>query len=173
MGGRKGLVLAKRVRTVGKETRRDRTIQEARHDVYQERWKPREPTACPRCGAVFHKGRWNWGVPAAEAHRSLCPACERMQDHNPAGEVRVRGPFVRAHRDEILGLVHNEEARAKAEHPLSRLMRIVEDKGAVVVTTTDVHLPRRIGEALRHAYQGRLAIRYSKEQEYLRIAWVR
>ena len=38
--------------------RRDRQIQEVVHDSYRSRGKPGEPTACPDCGAVFHRGRW-------------------------------------------------------------------------------------------------------------------
>jgi hypothetical protein len=30
-------------------------------DPYQARQKLKEPTACPKCGAVYHHGRWQWG----------------------------------------------------------------------------------------------------------------
>jgi len=153
--------------------RRDRTIQEARHDVYQARGKFREPTACPRCGAVFHKGRWSWGLRPAEAHEAICPACERIGDQNPAGILTLQGLFLTVHRDEILGLIHNEEAKAKTEHPLSRVMKVDQKDDTVEVTTTDMHLAQGIGEALRHAYQGTLALRYSRNQQLIRVRWTR
>jgi hypothetical protein len=31
-----------------------------------------------------------------------------------------------------------------------------------VVTTTDIHLPRRVGHALEHAYKGKLDVHYSE-----------
>ncbi len=153
--------------------RRDRTIQEARHDVYQARGKFREPTACPRCGAVFHKGHWSWGIRPAKAHEAICPACERIGDQNPSGILTLRGPFLAAHRDEILGLIHNEEAKAKSEHPLSRVMKVDQKNSGVEVTTTDMHLAQGIGEALRHAYQGTLTLRYSRNQQLIRVRWER
>ncbi len=153
--------------------RRDRVVQEYRHDTYKSRGKLKEPTACSQCGAVFHKGRWTWGAKPPQAHTAKCPACERMNDHYPAGVLSLRGPFIKAHIAEILGLVRNEEAQAKAEHPLSRIMGIDEEDDTIVISTTDTHLPRRIGEALHHAYHGELNLRYSKDQQFIRVLWVR
>ena len=35
-------------------------------------------------------------------------------------------------------------------------MGIEEKPGSIVIKTTDIHLPRAIGEALHHAYKGSL-----------------
>jgi len=51
-----------------------------------------------------------------------------------------------------------------AEHPLKRIMAVEEKDGAMLVTTTDIHLARGIGEALHHAYQGELQYHYNPEQ---------
>jgi hypothetical protein len=77
------------------------------------------------------------------------------------------------HREELLGLAHNEEAKAKAEHPLSRIITIAEEDGTTLISTTDTHLPRRIGEALRHAYHGELNLHYNKDEEFIRVTWAR
>jgi NMD protein affecting ribosome stability and mRNA decay len=146
-------------------------VQEARHDTYQRRGKLREPTVCPTCGAVFHKGHWTWGQRPTGAHEEVCPACHRIHDRYPAGELSVRGPFVTEHKAEILGLIHNVEAHEKAEHPLSRIMRIDEGEKALVVSTTDTHLARGIGEALHHAYHGEITIQYSEDQQFVRVYW--
>lgn len=156
-----------------REARRDRTIQESRHDTYRARGKLREPTACPQCGAVFHKGRWTWGERPPRAHEALCPACQRMNDQLPAGQLSVRGSFLTQHKTEILGLARNAEAQAKAEHPLSRIMTVEEQEDALVIATTDTHLPQRIGEALHHAYHGELDIHYSRDQQFIRVTWRR
>ena len=43
----------------------------------------------------------------------------------------------------------------------------------MLVTTTGVHLARRLGEALEDAYKGVLEYHYNKEQQLLRVAWNR
>ena len=90
-----------------------------------------------------------------------------------AGFVRLGGDFFTQHRGEIVNLVHHIETKAKAEHPLQRIMEIVDEHGAVLVTTTDIHLAHGIGEAVRHAYQGHLESHYNPEENLLRIHWKR
>jgi hypothetical protein len=50
-------------------------------------------------------------------------------------------------------------------------MTLEDDNGATLVTTTDIHLARGIGEALHHAYQGMLEYHYNHEQNLLRVNW--
>ena len=153
--------------------RRDRLIQEARHDTYQIMHKLPEPTVCPQCGAVFHDGRWQWLSRPAQAHEKTCPACHRIHDEFPAGFVTVGGAFFKAHREELLRLVKNEETHAKAEHPLKRIMKIEDLADTTEITTTDIHLARGIGEALHHAYQGALEFHYNAQENLLRVVWER
>jgi NMD protein affecting ribosome stability and mRNA decay len=153
--------------------RRDRLIQEFRHDPYQAKIKLTEPTVCPQCGAVFHHGRWEWAPKPSGAHEQVCPACRRIHDEFPAGFVTLAGGFLNEHRDEILHLIRNEGERFKAEHPLKRIMAVAEEDGGVLVTTTDIHLARDIGEALHHAYQGELEFHYNEEDNLLRVHWQR
>lgn len=153
--------------------RRDRMVQDTRHDPYQARHKPPEPTVCPQCGAVFHEGRWQWLHRPDPAHAETCPACQRIQDDFPAGFVNVGGSFFKENREELLNLISNEEARAKAEHPLKRIMKIEDEDDGVLVTTTDIHLARGIGDALHHAYQGELAFHYNEKENLLRVVWQR
>ena len=77
------------------------------------------------------------------------------------------------HRDEIEHLVRNEEEHEAADHPLQRIMDITWQNGAITITTTDVHLARRIGEAVHYAYQGRLEIKYSQDEYLVRVNWTR
>lgn len=151
--------------------RRDNLFQERVHDAYKTKGKLPEPTVCPQCNAVFHEGRWQWRQAPAEAHRQTCPACHRLHDHYPAGFVTLQGEFFHAHHDEIMHLVHNVEKRERAEHPLERIMAVEEKDGATLVTTTDIHLARGIGEALHHAYQGELQYHYNPEENLLRVSW--
>lgn len=153
--------------------RKDRTIEEVVHDPYQERYKPRDPAVCPTCGAVFNHGRWRWIAKPEQAHDHLCPACRRAQERLPAGLVTLEGDFLNAHRDEILHLARNEERRAKSEHPLQRIMDIEQEGNKTVLSTTDVHLARRIGDAVHHAYQGTLDVKYSPDEYLVRVFWKR
>ena len=153
--------------------RRDRLLQEQTQDAYKLKAKLPEPTACPQCGAVFRNGRWSWGDAPPQAHRETCPACHRLNDKFPAGFVSLGGPFFAAHRDEILALARHEEQRERQTHPLKRLMAIEDHDGGVMVTTTDVHLARGIGEALHHAYQGELEFHYKPDDKLLRVRWTR
>lgn len=154
--------------------RREELRDELIHDTYKSKKKLSEPTRCPECGAVYHSGRWQWGVAAAGAHETLCPACRRIHDKFPAGYVTLNGEFVVTHRDEILQLIRNREAHEKAEHALERIMSIkdVDDDG-VLITTTGTHLARDIGEAVHAAYKGELQYHYNKEENLLRVLWTR
>ncbi len=154
--------------------RMDRRIRERVHDPYKTRLKLADPTICPDCGALFHKGRWQWSDdPPAAANSEACQACNRIRDKYPAGTLTLTGGFVDAHRAELLQLVRNQEAREKGERPLHRIMDIAEAPGEVVVSTTDIHLPRRIGEAVHHAFNGELDFRYEEEAYFLRVNWTR
>jgi hypothetical protein len=149
-------------------------IQEEVHDTYQRRKKFHEPSVCGQCDAVYHEGRWQWMEERPQgAFKDLCPACHRVNDKYPAGEMTLSGRFFAAHREEILGLVRNEAEAENTEHPLHRIMGIEERREEAVVTTTDVHLPRRIGHALEHAYKGKTEIHFDKEGHFARMKWHR
>lgn len=153
--------------------RKDRLIREQVHDTYKTKRKLREPTTCPQCGAVYHGGRWQWASPPAGAAEHLCPACQRTQDQYPAGSVTLAGTFLDAHREEALNLARNTEAKEKASHPLKRIIGIETRDGRIVITTTDPHLARGIGEALYHAYDGELDFHYVEESDVLQVQWSR
>jgi len=164
---------AKTVPPGARRVRRNKLIQEHVHDSYKSWGKLPEPTLCPQCGAVFQDGRWRWLSPPAAAHQQMCPACHRIHDEFPAGFVMLEGDFIGAHRDELLHLIRNLEKRETKEHPLQRIMNITDENRGVLVTTTDIHLARGIGEALHHAYQGRLEFHYNPEENLLRVHWSR
>ena len=147
----------------------DRTVT----DPYKRTKKLHEPTVCPQCGAVYVAGRWQWSARPAGAHEELCQACHRINDEFPAGEVTLSGRFLDLHRDEILNIVRRQEEIEKPEHPFNRIMKIDDTPERIVVTTTDIHLPRRIGEALVSAYDGALGLTYDEDGYFLRATWHR
>ncbi len=161
--------------TARRQPRMDRRIAEHVHDPYKTRRKLPGGTVCLDCGAVYEGGRWHWpSIPLPEdAPHEVCQACRRIRDAYPAGWLTIDGGFLAAHEDEIVHLVRHQEALEKGEHPLHRIMDITPENGGLVVTTTDIHLPRRIGEALRRAYEGELTFHYEEEAYRLRVHWTR
>jgi hypothetical protein len=145
------------------------------HDPYKTRRKLQDPTTCRECGALYHKGRWTWpsSPTPADVPQQTCQACHRIRDRCPAGWLTVKGDFVNAHRDELFHTVRHQEQLEKSEHPLHRIMGVEDQEDGFVVTTTDIHLPRRIGEALRRAYHGSLDFHYDEEAYLLRVTWTR
>lgn len=142
-------------------------------DPYQRQLKLEEGTQCPQCRAVYRGGRWQWlGRPEA-GREELCPACRRINDKFPAGTLLLRGGFARAHRQEILRLARHQEETERREHPLNRIMAIEDDPQGTAIATTDIHLPRRIGEAVKHAYDGVLDIDFEEDGYSARVTWTR
>jgi len=151
----------------------DRPLFERDVDAYKAKGKLPEPTVCPQCGAVYHDGRWQWSETPANAHHETCPACHRVHDNFPAGYVTLEGPFFNSHSEEIRHIIQNHAEHERAEHPLKRIMAIENKEGAMLVTTTDTHLARGIGEAVHHAYQGDLKVDHISGENLVRVYWKR
>ncbi len=165
-----------------------RILDDTAHDPYRADAKLPLGATCTQCGARFIHGHWAWikgskdaaqgaGVSGTAAthqptsHPTLCPACRRVRDHQPAGFLTLVGPTVERHRAEVLALIRHEAARAMAEHPLQRIIDIVETPERIDITTTDLHVPRRIGQALRAAHHGHLQMTYGQDDISVRVQW--
>lgn len=140
-------------------------------DPYQARQKLKEPAGCRQCGAVYHHGRWQWTTELVPPKEDICPACRRLEDRLPAGILTLHGDFARQHENEIVGLARNEEAAEKGEHPLNRIANVERTEAGLVITTTDIHLPRRIGEAIKRAYRGTLDMHFDDTTYFMRAEW--
>ena len=152
---------------------RDRIFDDLRNDPYHAKGKYREPTVCSGCGAIFENGRWKWGEAPPGAHKATCPACARTRDELPAGFVTLSGDFFNAHRVELLQLARNTAENERSEHPMNRIMTVTEAPGEAVITTCDVHSARRIGEALKRAYDGDLDMSFAEDEYSVRVNWKR
>ncbi|MDO9392882.1 MAG: BCAM0308 family protein [Methylotenera sp.] len=157
----------------------DRPLFEQDIDSYKAKEKLSEPTVCPQCGAVYHAGRWQWIEPPSNADSQTCPACHRIKDNFPAGFVTLEGPFFNTHSEEIKHLIQNHALHERVEHPLKRIIAIENQAignhqgSSMLVTTTDTHLARGIGEAVRHAYQGELKVNHVSGENTVRVQWSR
>lgn len=96
-----------------------------------------------------------------------------MADRYPAGEVIISGAFATEHKAEIESLVRHTADMENAEHPLHRLMNLRRRGGTLEVTTTDIHLPHRIGHALKDAWGGELTTHYDEHGYFARVTWQR
>jgi len=149
-------------------------LRERFHDPYRAGMKLRQKTFCPQCGVSYRNGRWTWPLKEARGlMRQLCPACRRINDDYPAGEIVFSGGFLNDHKAEILATINHIAEAERSEHPLNRIMSIDEVDGSLVVSTTDVHLPHRIAHAVRNAWGGTMKTHYDLEGCFTRVQWQR
>ena len=87
--------------------------------------------------------------------------------------MTLEGDFAHAHKEEMIHLARHQEEAEKEEHPLNRIISIEEDAQAVVINTTDIHLPRRIGEAIKRAFHGEIEDSFEKDGYFVRVNWTR
>lgn len=153
--------------------RHEQRMRPNREDSYRDEAKGPDPATCPRCRATYLAGRWTWRPAPSGAARHTCPACLRLEDNFPAGQVRLKGPFFDEHRDEVLALVNARAERALEEHPLQRIIAMMETHDGVLVTTTDSHLARGLGVALQSAFKGELDLWFSNDENFVRASWTR
>jgi len=142
-------------------------------DPYKNPGKLRTPSICSQCNAVFYAGRWHWAPRPAAAHEIVCQACHRSHDGVPAGVVTLHGAFVRPNRMELVAVVRQQEEGEKRDRPQNRLINIEQGEDRIVVNTTDVQLPVRIGEAIRRTFQGTLQRHFDQESYITRVDWHR
>ncbi|MBY4866531.1 glutamyl-tRNA amidotransferase [Burkholderia sp. Bp9017] len=153
--------------------RRDKRMQPHTKDSYRDPKRPKGDRICEGCGALCDAGRWTWYATQLDRRQLECPACKRMRENAPAGELVLRGAYLHAHRSAILDLLERQAALEKSEHALERVMEIDKSEESLVVRTTGVHMVRRLAQALLHAHHGHLAINYRDGEDVLRAHWTR
>jgi NMD protein affecting ribosome stability and mRNA decay len=119
---------------------------------------------------LFSEGRWAWKGTEETVHETVCPACRRIAERNPAGFIHIRGGFYREHANEVENLINNVEKAETLQHPMERLVDVSNDDDGFAVTTTGVHLARRIGDAVSRAYGGEYSIEYLDDEKRVRIS---
>lgn len=155
------------------QKRLDRLIKEKRKDTYRATSAQQESAYCIECGATYTNGRWTWKNIESRRHETICPACRRTADKYPAGYVEIKGSFFSRHANEISNLIRNTENLEKTERPLERIMSTDINRDKAVLTTTGIHIARRIGEALFRSYQGDFNFQYADGDKSIRVYWER
>jgi len=150
-------------------------------DTYLPRWSPKGLLRCPECGSVYYRRRWTLTPPPEIRDRAefservssgLCPACRKIRERYPSGELRLIG-VGSGERRELFQLLKNEEERAREKNPLERIMHIEADNGDWRVETTTEKLAQRLGRQLEKARGGKVAYKWSHNNKFVRVLWCR
>jgi NMD protein affecting ribosome stability and mRNA decay len=133
-----------------------------------------EGARCKGCGIVYHNKRWQMETSGEEPScEVICPACQRMEDNNPAGVVTLSGPYLASHGEEILNTIKQQEAKHREKNPLGRIMEIKSEDGQITVTTTEDKLAQKIGREIYKSQRGELHYKWSHDQRMVRVEWMR
>jgi hypothetical protein len=71
----------------------------------------------------------------------------------------------------MIHLARDQEEAEKKEHPLNRIISIEEDAHSVVINTTDIHLPCRLGEPVKRAFRGDIQMHFEEDRYFVRVSW--
>lgn len=135
---------------------------------------------CKGCTAVYQNKKWFLDVKLYEKKKTLkgitwvtCPACKKTKENVPNGVVTLKGGFLKQHKQEIMNLIHNEDARSKKYNPLKRIMKINETGGEIEILTTEGRMAQRIGSILFKAYSGEVVYKKHENTKFMRVEWKR
>jgi len=143
-------------------------------DVYLPKRGLPEGAMCKGCGIVYHNKRWQTeSVATGSGCQVLCPACQRMADHNPGGVVTLSGPYLASHKEEILNAIRQQEAKSREKNPIGRIMEIKDEAGRITVTTTEDKLAQKLGREVYRSQKGELHYQWSHDQHMVRVEWMR
>lgn len=148
-------------------------------DMYLPLRSPEGLLYCRGCGSIYYRRRWTLKPPQEVLDRvesggdlrfTLCPACRKLRDHYPSGELRLAGIPARD-KQEVLRLLKNEEERAREKNPLERIMRLETGGDEWKVETTTEKLAQRLGRCVRKARGGNVVYKWSHNRKLARVFW--
>ena len=134
---------------------------------------------CKICGAVYNDKHWtlkeDFHVDLADKEpvEITCPACRKIHDNFAEGYVILQGDFLFEHKEEILNLIKNKEARSMRINPLHRIIETKERGGRIELTTTTEKLAQMIGRVLKKTYGGTVEYKWSADVKLARVIWSR
>ena len=147
--------------------------------MYLPRRSPKGLLSCRDCGSVYYRRRWTLDPPRQIRERiessngvvlAFCPACRKVREKFPFGELRMIG-VKQGESRELFQLLRNEEQRAREKNPLERIMSITTENDGLRVETTTEKLAQRLGRCLRKARGGKVSYKWSHNNKYARVVW--
>ena len=144
-------------------------------DTYLPKLTPKGVIQCTGCGIFYHRRHWQLEAPtgfnySVHPHPIYCPACRKIKQRYPSGELSLRGVET-AERQEILRILRNEEAQARTKNPLEMIMGLQETDGHWKVETTTEKLAQRLGRSIKKARGGKLAYKWGHNNKFVRVMW--
>jgi len=147
---------------------------------FAERLDVPGPAICSRCHSYLETDHWRYDEHRylqlkgrSDIHVMLCPGCSRVEKRLYEGEVLVKHDWSNVDKQEVLNLIHHEEARARATNPTARIA-LMEDRGdELYILTTTQFLAVRIGKELHKAYRGTLKVTPLPRERFSRVRWAR
>lgn len=144
-------------------------------DSYLPLLSPKGIIQCSGCGAFYYRRRWTLSPPdgfshPVHAHPTYCPACTKMRDHYPGGELHLLG-VEGGERGEIARILRNEEERARQKNPLERIMQLQAKDGDWRVETTTEKLAQRLGRSIKKARGGKIEYKWGHNNKFVRVIW--
>ncbi len=134
-------------------------------------------TRCPECGALYHQGRWRWGLSYISAEQRVCPACDRVAKGAPAGMLVIPSDAVGGDGDTILFLIRQTGGAERRDDPLRRIvgiMGLTDGTGqGITVTTADAGLPAVLGRRLAAVLGGDVTMDADGPDGPVRVLWSR
>jgi NMD protein affecting ribosome stability and mRNA decay len=133
---------------------------------------------CTKCGAISFQKRWYIDATMEQhlrldpnGHAVLCPGCTRLQEELYEGEVVLANAKFAALAGEIIALIRHIEGRCWHHNPLTRIAAFADDQAVIHIQTTTRKLAETIGKELHKTFKGKLEIKRSAEEKFVRIYW--
>ena len=144
-------------------------------DTYLPKLTPKGVIQCTGCGIFYHRRHWQLEAPtgfnySVHPHPIYCPACRKIKQRYPSGELSLRGVET-AERQEIVRILRNEEEQARTKNPLEMIMGLQETDGHWKVETTTEKLAQRLGRSIKKARGGKLAYKWGHNNKFVRVMW--
>lgn len=128
-----------------------------------------QPAVCTECKASHWEGRWRWDAPRSGAAPVTCPACHRARNRIAAHVVELSGALP-PWWNEVRGMIGNVERAEVLDHPMERVIGMEMRDDRVLVSTTGLHIARRLVAAMVRRFRQR--VRLTFDDVKTRIEWL-
>jgi hypothetical protein len=133
---------------------------------------------CKDCNAIYSNKHWyslNDSSYAAftnlEKQEALCPGCYYLSNRTVAGEVLLKNPLIVSDKVSILAQINNIKNECLLDNPAAQISSITDQGSCIHIQTTSQGLAVKIGKAINRSHKGQLKIKYSPDEQYVRVTW--